>query len=285
MPEGIAWDPVSRRTFVGSFGQRKILAVDQNCQASDFVPAGPGGLLNVTGIKVDSERRLLWACSVGEDPAPAGQQGPTRSRGTVSAFDLEGGRRTRHYELEGGEQGILLNDLALGSNGEVFVTESNAGAVYRLGPESTELELLLRSERVPLANGIALSADQQRLFVAHAGGVAIVDPKTAALSRVEAAEGISLVAADGLYTTPDGLILVQNQPFLDRVVQFFFDDSGARVVQYRVLSALHPKPMFHSTGYVRDGYFYFNGVPGGVGGAPAAEPPLLLRAKLAAAES
>jgi hypothetical protein len=70
--EGIAYDPVSRRLFVGPEGQ--ILQIDEAGKVSPF--ASGNGLRQVLGIKVDPERRLLWAVSgrfpdVAPGPKPA----------------------------------------------------------------------------------------------------------------------------------------------------------------------------------------------------------------------
>ena len=57
--EGIAYDPVSRRLFAGIEGE--ILQIDAEGKVSPF--ASGNGLRQVLGIKVDPERRLLWAVS------------------------------------------------------------------------------------------------------------------------------------------------------------------------------------------------------------------------------
>ena len=63
IPEGIAWDPGSRRLFVGSLARNKIVAISPDGRASDFVPSGRDGLRRVLGMKVDASRKSLWVCS------------------------------------------------------------------------------------------------------------------------------------------------------------------------------------------------------------------------------
>src|SRR5262249_6191249 len=59
--EGIAFDPISKRLFVGTT-HGEILRVDEHGSVTTLVPRG-SGLLEVLGLKVDAERRLIWAAT------------------------------------------------------------------------------------------------------------------------------------------------------------------------------------------------------------------------------
>ena len=70
IPEGIAWDPGSRRLFVGSLARNKIVAISADGRFSDFVPSGRDGLRRVLGMKVDASKKSLWVCSAEADSPP-----------------------------------------------------------------------------------------------------------------------------------------------------------------------------------------------------------------------
>ena len=73
--EGITWDPVGRQLYFGSLNG-EIWRADLNGKLERF--AGPGsGLREVLGLKVDAERRLLWAAteSSGSHPDRRAEEG------------------------------------------------------------------------------------------------------------------------------------------------------------------------------------------------------------------
>ena len=63
IPEGIAYDPKTRTFFVGSTFKRKIVAVDAAGRARDFTTEAQDGIFGVLGLRVDADRRILWAIS------------------------------------------------------------------------------------------------------------------------------------------------------------------------------------------------------------------------------
>ena len=92
--EGITWDPVGRQLYFGSLNG-EIWRADLNGKLERF--AGPGsGLREVLGLKVDAERRLLWAATgVFPDLIPTGE--PKKDVGTTAlhAYDLGTAKRVR----------------------------------------------------------------------------------------------------------------------------------------------------------------------------------------------
>jgi hypothetical protein len=80
--EGIAYDPVSRRLFVGPEGE--ILQIDAEGKVSPF--ASGNGLRQVLGIKVDAERRLLWAVSGRYPDTVPGPQPPPEDVGRAACM-------------------------------------------------------------------------------------------------------------------------------------------------------------------------------------------------------
>jgi len=100
----------------------------------------------------------------------------------VQAYRLDNGKQAGNYWLD--ERPVLraFNDLALARNGDVYVTDSAQAAVYRV--HAGRLDLLVRDERLTIANGIALAPDQQRLYVARVEGLSLVDVRTRKVQRL-----------------------------------------------------------------------------------------------------
>ena len=159
IPEGIAWDPGSRRLFVGSLARNKIVAISPDGRVSDFVPSGRDGLQRVLGMKVDDPRKSLWVCSAEAD-APGGTK--TRAS-TLFHFDLATRKTLRKIPSpRGGTH--LFNDIAIEKDGGLFLTDSEEGTVYRLRVGRDALEVFQAPGRFFYPNGIALSPDGRTLY-------------------------------------------------------------------------------------------------------------------------
>ena len=60
-PESIAYDETTGIFYLGSIHKRKIISIDKDGITNIFIPEKQDGLLAVNGIKINSNKRLLWA--------------------------------------------------------------------------------------------------------------------------------------------------------------------------------------------------------------------------------
>ena len=90
-----------------------------------------------------------------------------------------------------------FNDLTVMPNGDVYVTDSQSGAVYRLPAGGTRLvEVAPPSTSFP--NGITRSDDGKLVFVAQAGGIDRIDAVAGRRTRLATPDTLNLGGIDGL---------------------------------------------------------------------------------------
>lgn len=254
IPEGIAHDPADGAFYVGSLNLRKIVRIDRKGAVTDFAPTAPDVRFPVLGLRVDPARRRLWALTWAGDAFGA------RS-GTSAAlvYDLASGKLLRRIDLgnESGKHGF--NDLVLDDSGGAYVTDSAAGAIHRIAPEgSTVIEPFVPRGTFDYPNGIALSADGRRLFVADfATGISTVDVATRAVRSMAYPASVSPFGIDGLYLHGTSLIGVQNGAGRDRIVQYALAPSPERIVGMRVLEGGNPRFAIPTTGVVAGNAFHY----------------------------
>jgi sugar lactone lactonase YvrE len=231
-PEGIAFDPVSRSTFVGSF-KGKIVRIDSTGHATDFAwVSRPEAPRVVVGVRVDAERRHLWAAV--DDPrafADASVEGASLVR-----FDIATGRVLAAYR---GARGAF-NDLVVAPDGSAYATNTTDGSIWRVAP-GRSLEQFLPPGSVNGANGITDSPDGRWLFVAGAYGIARIEVRTRTLHALGAPMGIVLGSFDGLYWHEGGLVGIQNGIHPGRVVRLTLDAARDRVSRFEILEQYHPR--------------------------------------------
>lgn len=251
IPEGITYDPKTGAYFVGSVAKNKIVRVDKAGKVSDFKASDQDGLWAVTGMKVDPAARTLWVCAAKDI------QQQTAGSGGLFRFDVDTGKLLGKITLED-QQPHLLNDLAFGAGGEVFVTDSKAGAVYRLRPGKNELEALVGPGTLIYPNGIAASPDGKRLFVADfAKQLSIVDVATGQLRPLPHPETVNVGGIDGLYLHAGSLIAVQNSSGIERIMRYRLNAALDTIESEEILESRNPLFEIPTTGVVvGDSFFY-----------------------------
>lgn len=240
--EGIAHDPASGDFFVSSVHRRKIVRVRPGGREQDFVAEASDGLLAVLGIAVDPPRRRLWACTAAV-PQMRGYQKDLEGRTELVAFDLESGRRL--LSLGPAQDGARhsFNDLTLAGDGTVYVSDSVSGALYRLAPDAAELEVLVEPGRLLSPNGLALSADQRRLFISdypRQSGLAVLDIESRELRFPTHKGAPTLYGIDGLCRHGEDLIAIQNGVRPHRVLRLRLDPELSQVAEVAVLEKANP---------------------------------------------
>ena len=244
IPEGLAWDARSKKLYLGSVNKRKIVEIGPGGAVRDFIAAGQDGIGSVIGIRVDPRTNTLWANSLSN----------TEGSG-VFHYDLDTGRLIKRYVLPAD---LMFNDLEVTAKRDVFVTATRAQALYWISAKTDKLEEWRPGLRLRDANGIALSSDQRRLYVAtFPDGVTVIDLESGAARGLGHAASVSLAAIDGLYFHDNSLIAVQNGCIAHRVARFFLNPALDGVLKAEVLERGNPLFDIPTTGAVAGDTFYF----------------------------
>jgi sugar lactone lactonase YvrE len=244
VPEGIAYDPVEKVFYLSSLYKRKIVRVVAGAPGAaaavtDFTSEGQDGLDAVLGLKVDAERRHLWAVSSAE-PEMIGYREVDEGRSALLQYDLGTGRLLRKVSTPRPAL-HLLSDLVLDAAGNAYATDTLAGGVYLLAHGGKDLETLVPSGALTAPNGIALSADGRSLYVADVvEGVVRVDIATRRIARLPQPAGLWPGALDGLYLHQNALVGILNLINGGRVARFALNEAGDAIAGAEVLECNNP---------------------------------------------
>jgi hypothetical protein len=252
IPEGIAHDSVTGTFFVGSILKRKVVAIHPDGTPTDFATAQAHGLDAVLGMRVDPKRRILWVNSAAM-PSMQGFNEGLRGRSTLHKFDLTTGRLLARYTRGPGGR-HLLNDMALGTGGELYLTDSEAGEVLKLpadAPEGTAFEVLVPGGNLFYPNGITLSEDGRTLFIADfVHGITVLRLDSGERLPLLHPRGATTRGVDGLYFHQGSLVAVQNGHGPGRIVRMTLSDSKDRILRTELLEANHPSFRIPTTGVI-----------------------------------
>ena len=150
--------------FVGGMNGGRIVRISSGGE-SQTVTEGHPRVRSVAALRLDPATGLLW----GTAPDLFGQAGPdgsiVRARSVVFVIDPATDEYSRLVDWPAG---TFTNDVAIGADGTVFVTDSLGGRVWRLSPgaerPAVHVERALLGGEGLGAAGIAI-ADDGTLFV------------------------------------------------------------------------------------------------------------------------
>ncbi len=248
IPEGIAHDTATGAFFIGSTAKGTITHIGFGNALTEFSPRIEG-LDSILGLAVDGPRRLLYAVGT----SALTDEGRKRRRNAVLAFDLEKHALVRRVDVP---DAVQLNDIAVAFGGRTYASDSGNGAIYEI-PREGAARVVVPADRLRGSNGLAASPDGKRLYVAHSTGLAVVDPATGDVRRVNNTTRETVAAIDGLYESQGDLIGVQNVTNPGRVIAITLSKDGESITRVRTLLSHHHNALDEpTTGTVTDRGFY-----------------------------
>ena len=118
IPEGICYDPEDDVFYLGSIRKSKILKISRNGEVEVFVAPIEGEERPFLGMRIDLNRRVLWA-NWHQDLKPNDPDPERQLLTGISKFDLESGQLIREYLIEKTDKNHLFNDVAIAQDGTV----------------------------------------------------------------------------------------------------------------------------------------------------------------------
>jgi sugar lactone lactonase YvrE len=224
IPEGIEYDEDNGRFLTGSLAEGTIFVIERDGRVVPFVTDPE--LVSSVGIEVDEERdRLLVANS---DRAVFGNA-DAAGHAKLGVYHLLTGERLAMVDLGatvGAGERHFANDLTVDGEGNVYVTDSFANAIYRVTPDYTA-SVFHRFTDLPqgaLLNGIVYHDGGFLLTVAGERIYRVPLANPAGTSEVRVSEPVG--GQDGIVLTDDGrLVVTSNSATEPRLVAFRSDDG------------------------------------------------------------
>jgi hypothetical protein len=244
IPEGLAYDPLGDLFFISSLYRRKIVQIPRDGLPTDFVPPGRDNLLPILGIRLDPVDGSVWANSFLDT-------GKTE----LLHFD-RAGKLLGRFSIPGKEK-HGFNDLVVLRAGVVYVTDTLAHKLYRFDAKTQKFEEQLVSRPLLQPNGIAITDDEQTLYVADQLGILHVDLAAHNSAELDPGRHNTVSGADGLYWHKNTLIAIQNGIGAPRIAQFNLSTDGLHVLKTTVLEYRSTFTLLPTTGALRGDDFFF----------------------------
>jgi hypothetical protein len=235
-PESVAYDPKGKYFYFASMKKGKVVRCSAVGDCTQFV----GGLGTVVGLKAHGNG--LWLLNNSDKES------------ALIHYDLASAGLVRKYPVLGA--GHNFNDLAFGPAGDIYLTDTRAGAVWHLANGATDLTRL--PGHFEFANGVTLSAGGSLLYVStFPDGISVVDLKTHAVVPIARPDNLCLATVDGLYFHRGALIAIQNGFMSPRVVRLILSHDLRAIKRFEVLERRNPLFDGVTTGVVAGRDFFY----------------------------
>ncbi|MEE9465168.1 MAG: hypothetical protein V3W14_06320, partial [Candidatus Neomarinimicrobiota bacterium] len=238
--EGLAFDAFDGVWYFSAIHQPKIVVRDRDGKYRDFATASRDGLWSILGLQVDN-RRQLWAVG-GPMAQMLGYADSLDGAAGVYRFDLETGDLVWAYLLKPNpDERHGFNDLAVASDGTVYITDGMFSGIFIIDPKVDRLQLFLEPGTIRSAQGIVLTPEEKYLLVAdYSQGLWRVDRSTGEAVLMSLPENATLIGLDGLMLYRNSLIGIQNgvRPF--RVIRAYPNADYSAISRMEILESNHP---------------------------------------------
>jgi len=237
--EGIAWRESTGVAFFGDVRNRTVWVRGQDGRISRFAEESPD-LLGVFGLAIDEVSGTLWAATTGR-PEMIGYEPSHANVAGVADINLTTGRVRRIFTVPVGREDHVVGDLAVGTDGFIYATDSAAPVIWRFSSRSGAVERFIESPEFASLQGIVVLPGGRSLIVSdYVNGLIAVDIPSRRFSVMPPPPETTLVGIDGLVLAPDGsIIAIQNGTRPPRILRVELDGSTGTVARVTVLESAH----------------------------------------------
>ena len=215
--EGVASD--GNTVWLSSLIDRQILACRKSCRTLATLPDG----IHPFAIAWDAARKRLW---VAADCPPGVPFIKACERGALIALDAKGRVATRISPPLGS---FHPGDVSA-SDGGVFVSDSQNGAVYRLTPNGRALSAIVLPGTGKSGQGSAYDKANNRLIVAdYSQGIAAIDLASHARTLLLRENNKPLRGIDGLMRCGSGFLGVYNGQSPGQLIAFTIEGDKLKL--------------------------------------------------------
>ncbi len=247
--ESLLVEPVVQGMVATSVSGRSVFVSGAGMQWLEIKLPGANAL---SGVVSAPDKSVGWVASANIAEAPVDPSRFTGLIGLTGDFN--------NSLMIPAPEGVVVSDLAVGPDGTVYASDPVGGGVYLARPDAERLTELVRPGILRSAQGLAVSADGQKLYVSdYRYGLAVITLASGKVMRLASDIPAALDGVDGLWLDGDELIAVQNGATPMRISAFRLSADGMRVIAHRVIEQANPEWTEPLGGSVADGALYYVG--------------------------
>lgn len=246
-PEGITIDSRTKTVYLNSLKNKKIVSSSiDGGNSKTFLETDEHNYLAGFGMTIKGDTLYALGNSLTTD----------KNKSILLLLQLSSGDLIDSYSIDRSEF-QYLNDLAISSKNEIFITDSESNKSYKIQRPSKTIEIYLDSEKIPSSNGITISNNDKYLYFASNKGICIVEKSSKKIINQPKEEYSSI---DGLKYYQDNLYGIVNG-WVDNsqngLFKFELNKAGTEILGKEKLIEFTEDFRIPTTFDILDGNIYF----------------------------
>lgn len=216
LTEDVAFDSATNRYLVTSVTRGGVYAVEPGGHETPLIRPDTA-TWGTFAIGLDSRRHTLWVTTFSY-PGSWRYQSSTAGRAAILEYDYPGGRLRRRWIPDTAARAV--GDLAIAPDGDVYVTASIGGGVYRVDRAHHTLRTVLPAHTFHSPQTPVVSRDGKTILVPdYSRGIARVEVASGRVTWLAHEASLDLRVIDGMYALGHDIVAVQNGLDTNRIVR------------------------------------------------------------------
>lgn len=230
LPDSLVWDPSRESFLVGSIADGLILQMGADGDRKELVRADDNnGLWGIYGLAVDAERNRLYASSA-SNPQFKGAKAVNQGRSVVIEFQLDTLEILKRYPVPADGRPHILDKMAVGPAGEVYVADALLPMVYLLDPGKPTLRPFFSMSYLVSLRDVDISSDGKKLYIAdHEMGVTVINLESGRSRVLRTPDNLNMGGIEGLQVWENSLVMVQSGIRPQRIMRLDLGPEGDNV--------------------------------------------------------
>ncbi len=222
IPEGIAIDPASKTVFINSLRKNKIVTCKlDGSSPTQFIESNQYGYLSGFGMTIKGDTLFALGNSL-----------PQKNNTSILLLlNVKTGDFINSFTIKDSSF-IYLNDLAVSSKNDMYMTDSESNKIYTIQHTKQKLEVFMENDKIAHSNGISISDDDKYLYLAsYTTGIRIIDLKS---KRILNEPNIENRGIDGMKYYKNSLISIvngQRDTSKQGVFRYYLDETKERIIR------------------------------------------------------
>ena len=248
IPEGIAIDFESESVFINSLRKDKIVKSKlDGSLPTEFIESNQYGYLSGFGMTIKGD--TLYAL---------GNSLPKKdNKSILLLLNLKTAELINSYTINDSTF-IYLNDLAISSNNDIYITDSESNKIYTIQSSSDELEIYLEDDEIAHSNGISISDDDQYLYVAsYITGIRIIDIKSKSILNEPNTDYTGIDGMKYYKNSLIGIVNAKRDTSLLGIYRYYLDGSNKKIIRKKKIVSYGEHFILPTTFDLVDGHIYY----------------------------
>ncbi len=222
IPEGIVIDSESKTVFLNSLRKNKIVKCKlDGSSPTEFIESNQYNYLSGFGMTIKGDTLFALGNSL-----------PKKNNTSILLLlNLKTGSLINSYSINDSTF-IYLNDLAISSNNDIYITDSESNKIYTIQRSSGKLEVYLENDEIANSNGITISDDDKYLYLAsYKSGIRIIDVKS---KRILNEPNMDYTGIDGMKyykNTLIGIVNARRDTNKQGIFRYYLDETKEKIIR------------------------------------------------------